>query len=179
MGKTLVNKTDISASLGHSRSQRIFCLYDFWECARFLGLRAILGLVGLVQSCHRTFLGVSWIQKIFLVVFSWAHNFSRGNFMSESFLSWVFHCSISFFLWLVWWFKDFHLLAAWERVIENRNNKYISNRVFYSKSISVIVSSVNIRKVLHLLNYSCYYAAFICTDCIFSHLFLVLGSLYV
>ena len=50
--------------------------------------------------------------------------------------------------------------------------KYIPNYVFYSKSMSAIVNCDKIRKVLHLLNYLCYYAALVCSSCIFSHLFL-------
>ena len=59
-------------------------------------------------------------------------------------------------------------MAEWEKVAQ----KYFWNYVFYSKSISTIVNSTYITKVLHLLNYLCYYAALVCISCILSHLFL-------
>ena len=70
------------------------------ECAKFTGLRAILGLAGLVPSCHHAFVGISSNQsfsgeyyvgpKFFLVGISWFQNF----------LSWLFHGSKVFFSWL-------------------------------------------------------------------------------
>lgn len=97
---------------------------------------------------------ISWYfvgPNLFLVGTSWSNIFSRVYFVSPTFflvsISWVQF----FFSWLISWFKDFQLLAAWERMTENRN-KYISNHVIYSKPISTTVSSVYIREVFHLLN---------------------------
>ena len=59
-------------------------------------------------------------------------------------------------------------MAEWEKVAQ----KYIWNYIFNSKSISRIVNCNYITKVLHLLNFLCYYQALVCTTCIFSHLFL-------
>ena len=62
-----------------------------YECAKFIGSSAIVGLVGLVPSCHRVFVGISWVQI-----------FSRGYFVGPIF----------FFSRLISSFKDFKLLAA-------------------------------------------------------------------
>ena len=104
--------------------------------------------------------------------------FSYGYFVGPKFFSWVFHGSKFFLVGISWvqfffsrlisWFKDFQLLAAWERVAENRN-KYNSNRLCYSKSISIISSSVCIRKILHLLSFVLFYFLVIAS---------VLGSLH-
>ena len=122
------------------------------ECVELSGSRIIVDLVGLVAQYHRAFLSVTWVQNFFL---------------------WIFRGSTFLFQWLIPSFKDSQFLAASERVTENRNRyKYTSNRVFYSKSISAILSSVYFRKVLHLPNQLSYYAAFICTNCVLVIFFL-------
>ena len=56
------------------------------ECAKFLGSRAILSLVGVVPSCHRAFVGISWFPRCFLV----------GISLVQKLFSWVFCGSNSF-----------------------------------------------------------------------------------
>ena len=56
------------------------CLH-FKECAKSRGSRAIVGLVGLVPSCHRTFVGISWVPNFFSWVFRGSQIFSRGYFV--------------------------------------------------------------------------------------------------
>ena len=58
------------------------------EWARFRGSRAIVGLVGLVPSCHRAFVG----PKVFLVRISWAKIFSGGYFVDPRFYD--FQCTL-------------------------------------------------------------------------------------
>ena len=102
--------------------------------------------------------------KFFLVVISWVPNISSSVFRWSQF----FFVSIS-------WVKIFFLMAdlliqrfpvASYMKKSDRKQKYTSNYVFFSKSIIAIVNSVYIGKVLHILNYLRYYAAFICTNCI-------------
>ena len=58
----------------------------FSECVKFCGSPAIVGLVGLVPSCHRTFVGPTF----FLEGISLVQNvFYRGYFVSPDFFSWV------------------------------------------------------------------------------------------
>ena len=68
---------------------------------KFHGSRAIVGLVGLVPSWHRAFVGISWVQNFFSWVFRGSKIFSRGYFVEPkffvvgilwlwNFLSWVF-----------------------------------------------------------------------------------------
>ena len=73
--------------------------------------------------------------------------FSRGYFVGPQSFSWVFVGSEFFFLWVlcgsnfffsrfISWIKDFQLLSAWARVIRTEIQKFISNHVFFSKSIN-------------------------------------------
>ena len=63
------------------------------ECAKFCGWRAIVGLVGLVSSCHRGyfvgpkyfFLWVFHGSEIFLVAISWVSNFFSWEFQESDF----------------------------------------------------------------------------------------------
>ena len=104
--------------------------------------------------------GVSQIQNFFWYVFGGSKMFSRRCFMGP-----IFFVVANFVI---------------QRVsIVGCIIKSDRNCVFYSRSISTIASSVYIWKELHLLNQPYYYAAFICTNCIFSHLFSsVIGSLH-
>ena len=90
--------------------------------------------------------GISWVQNFFLVGISWVWNFFSWVFRGSKIFSWVrnffsrvFRGPI-FFLYLISWFKDFNLLAAWARVTKTEIQKYISNHVFFSKLISTVVN---------------------------------------
>lgn len=58
----------------------------FYKSAKFRRSRAIVGLVGLLISYLRTFVGSWWVQNFFTWVFRWVQNF----------FSWAFHWSITF-----------------------------------------------------------------------------------
>ena len=80
---------------------------QLFECAKFRGSRAIVGLVGLVglvPSCYRAFVGISWAQYFFLWVFRGSQVFCCGYFVGprfflvgiswvQDFFSWVFRGS--------------------------------------------------------------------------------------
>ena len=77
---------------------------QLFECAKFRGSRAIVGLVGLVPSCYRAFVGISWAQYFFLRVFRGSQVFCCGYFVGprfflvgiswvQDFFSWVFRGS--------------------------------------------------------------------------------------
>ena len=146
----------------------VFHAYDKWECAKFRGSRAIGGLVGLVPSCNRAFVGISWDQNIFLVGTRWSETFSRGYFVGQNFF-------LKSILWAQFfpyrWFRDSNILGCWLHEQEWQKQKY--------KNTSQTTYSFYIRKVLYLLNYIRYYAVLICSNCIFRHLFSsVLGSFH-
>ena len=67
------------------------------ECAKFLGLRTIVGLVCLVPSCQRTCLRGYFVgPKCFL----------QGTLYVQNFFSLVFRGSNFFFSWIISQFKD-------------------------------------------------------------------------
>ena len=96
----------------------------------------VLDLLGRMScvSCRRTIVP-SWIfcgsnifsrgyfvaPKFFFVGILWLRNFFSWVFRRSEIFLWLFCGSKFFFLVLISWFKDFRLLAAWERVTENRN----------------------------------------------------------
>ena len=95
----------------------------------------------------------TWVRNLFSWVFGYfvgTKFFLLGISLAENFFSWVFRGSESFsreyfvgpffFSGLISWFKDFQLPATWEGVTETEIQKYISNHVFFSKSISTIVN---------------------------------------
>ena len=127
--------------------------------------RGSCGFSVMVSSCIRGYfvdpkiflVGISLVQSFFSWVFcgfqffflgsSRDQIFSRGYFVGPQSFSWVFVGSEFFFLWVVCglnfffsrfisWIKDFQLLGAWARVIRTEIQKFISNHVFFSKSIS-------------------------------------------
>ena len=138
------------------------------ECAKFRGSRAIVVLMGLMPSCHRAFVGISWVWNFFSWIFRGSKIFSRGFFvglkfflvgtssvqnfprgylwvqnffvgiLGPNFFWWVFPGSNYFFWWLISWFKDFQLLAALARVTKTEMKKCTSTHVFFSKSISTM-----------------------------------------
>ena len=138
------------------------------ECAKFRGSRAIVVLMGLMPSCHRAFVGISWVWNFFSWIFRGSKIFSRGFFvglkfflvgtssvqnfprgylwvqnffvgiLGPNFFWWVFPGSNYFFWWLISWFKDFQLLAALARVTKTEMQKCTSTHVFFSKSISTM-----------------------------------------
>ena len=70
------------------------------EYTKFCGSRTIVSLLGLVSSCHRAFVSltfflviISWVQYFFFSVFCRCKIFSFGNFVGPKF----FHVDI---LWL-------------------------------------------------------------------------------
>ena len=94
---------------------------------KFHGSRAIVGLVGLVPSWHRAFVGISWVQNFFSWVFRGSKIFSRGYFVEPkffvvgilwlwNFLSWVFRGSKVF--WWVFVGPKFSLKGiSWIRIV--------------------------------------------------------------
>ena len=79
---------------------------SFRECAKFRGSWAIVGLVGLVLSCHCALVGISLVENIFLWVFRvpdifWrgSQTFSRRYFVGPIFFLSVFRGS-QFFSWV-------------------------------------------------------------------------------
>ena len=121
------------------------------DCAKFRGSRgAIMGLVGLVPSCHCAFLATSWIQNFFLVGISWVQNFLvgiRGSeifsfryFVGQNFFSREYFVNPIFSLSLISCFREFRLLAIWARVTKTEIPKFISNHGFFSKLISTIAN---------------------------------------
>ena len=68
------------------------------ERAKFLGSCAMVGMLGLVPSCHRAFLG----PKAFFMGFSWVRNvLSFLYFIGDpNFFTWVFRKSNFFFSWV-------------------------------------------------------------------------------
>ena len=113
------------------------------------------------------FVRISWFQNFFSWEFCWSEIFSLGYFVGSIFFL------VANFVIQIWWLISLFVVVASMRKNgrKQKNIKYISNRLFYSKSIYRIVSSVYIWKVVQLLNKLCNYVAFICTYCIFSHLF--------
>ena len=93
---------------------------------------------------------ISWYfvgPNFFLLGTSWSKIISHVYFVGPKF----FVGSVCF-SWLISWFKGFQSLAAWEESKKTEVNKYISNHVFYSKTISMTVGSVYMREVFYLLN---------------------------
>ena len=112
------------------------------ECAKFSGLRAILGLVGLVLSCHCAFVspkyflvGILWVQiflslvlrgskKMFFVGFSSVQTFFLWIFRrSKIFFSWVFRGPI-FFLVANFVIQGFSVVGCMKK--SDRKQKYIN-----------------------------------------------------
>ena len=69
----------------------LFHDYNIFECAKFRGSCAIVGLLGLVPSCNRAFVGILWVQFFFSWVFRGFKIFSCGYFVGLK----VFLVSIS------------------------------------------------------------------------------------
>ena len=122
------------------------------------------GSSAIVPSCiYRYFVG----PKCFLLSISWARSFFSSVWIS---FVWVFRGD-KFFLVADFVIRKFSVAGCIRKNNRKQIEIYISNRVFFFKSISKIVHSVYIRKVFRLINYLRYYQALICTNCIFSHLF--------
>ena len=64
--------------------------FPIYECAKFSGSRAIVGLVGLVPSYQRSFMGSSRVINFFPWVFRGSQIFSQGHFVGPDFFSSVF-----------------------------------------------------------------------------------------
>ena len=164
----------------------------------FHGFKIFLVGISLVQNLFSLvfhgskifFVGILWVQNFFLWVFSGFKNFfslvpkffswvfcgseifSRGYFVGHKFFLVGISCVENFFSWVFRWFKIFSCgyfvifsclsqEKQWYRNISETACS-IPNRFPY------FVNFIYIRKVFHLLNYLCYYAALICTY-IFSH----------
>ena len=133
--------------------------------------------LGLVSSCHLP----SWVFRV-------SKTFSRGYIVGTKYflvhISWApkffsFFMGLNFFLAHISWVQVFlpgqfyfQLLAVWEKGTYKYIYVYLKLRILFQIDFKNIVNSACIRKVLHLLNYLSYYAAYVCTSCIFSHLFL-------
>ena len=92
------------------------------ECAKFRGSRAVVGLVGLVPSCHCAFVGVSWVQ-----------DFSRGYFVGLKFFLVVISWVQSFFLVVISWVQNF-LLGI-------RGSEIFSREYFVGQSFFLVSNS--------------------------------------
>ena len=70
----------------HTVFYEVFFISDkqLFEFAKFRGSR---GIVGLVSSCHRTFVSISWVQYFFKWVFRGFKKFSRGQFRNFQLLA--------------------------------------------------------------------------------------------
>ena len=110
--------------------------------------------MGFVPSCHRAFMGISCVQNLFSWIFCWSKIFSCGYFERPKF------SLVGIFIFTCWPHEK-----KWHRNISQTT-------FFYSKSISTIANGAYIREVFDLLNYLCYFAALVCTSCIFSRLYL-------
>ena len=127
----------------------------------------------IVLSCvfrrSNTFLRGFFVgTKFFLVWISWVRNF----------LSWVFR-GFNFFLMANSWFKDFRLPAVWERVTENKNIEiHFKPRIHFQTGFNNCQLFI-FEKCIIYYKLVTLYAAFICTNGIFRHLFSsVSGSLH-
>ena len=118
------------------------------EYAKFRGSHATVALVDLVPSRHRAFVGISCVQISPLGI-SWAQNFFSWLFRWSRFSLGYNRRSKIFSL---GYFVGPKFLGCRRKCEKTEIQRYISNRVFYSKLISTIVSSVYTSKVLHLLN---------------------------
>ena len=147
--------------------------------------------------------GISWVQnffswvfrgsKVFLVDISWVQNFSRGYSWVRNFFSWVLSWILNFLVGISWvrnfflvsiscvqfffscgWFRVSKIFSCWLYKRKWQKQKYKNtSQTTYSFLEKCI------RRVLHLLNYLLYYTVFICSNCIFRHLFFsVLGSFH-
>ena len=80
-------------------------IYKIFECAKFRGSSAIVGLVGLLSSCHRGTVP-SWVLKFFSLVFRGSKIFSHGYFVDLKFFLWYF-VGAKFFLVGISWVQNF------------------------------------------------------------------------
>ena len=88
-----------------------------YECAKFSGSCAIVGLVGLMPSYHRAFMGSSWVINFFSWLFRGSSIFSRGYFVGPQFflvgILWVpiffrgYFVGLKFFLVGILWVPNF------------------------------------------------------------------------
>ena len=162
----------------------IICLsHVFKECAKFRGSRAIMSLVGLVPSCHRFFVGISWVQNFFSWVFHGFNIFLVGISWVSNFFSWVFRGSKiflvgtsnfqnvsrgyflgpKFFLmsisWVQFfsfgWLRDSKIFSSYLHEQEWQKQKYenTSQTTYSFLNRFQQLSIVYIGKLLHLLNY--------------------------
>ena len=124
-----------------------------------------MGFVGLVPSCLRGYLldpkfflevfsRENFVgPKHFLICISWVYFFLEGISCVQNFFSWVLRVVVFFLVGNIV-IQRFSVVGCMKKSDRKQKyrNEYISNRAFYPKSISTIVSSVYIRKVHHLLN---------------------------
>ena len=102
--------------------------------------------------------GISWIPNFFLWAFV-GSVFSRGYFAGPKFFLVCSKFSLV---------GNFVTFSCWQHEKRWRRNISETGWVFFSKSISTVMNSIYIRKVLHLLSYLYFYAALVYTNCIFS-----------
>ena len=169
---------------------------NFLECTKFRGLHSI---VGLVPSCLRGYfvclkfflVGIfhgsknvslsSWVfhgSKNFLVGILWVQNFFWWLFRESEIVFRGYSVGPIFFLVANFVIQRFSI-ASWTRKSDTKQ-KYIntSQTAYSSANRFQQLSVVYIRKVLHLLDYLCYYSAFIRSNCVFSHLFSTVLDLF-
>ena len=169
---------------------------NFFECTKFRGLRSIVGLVpsclrgyfvseifsrgyfSRVQKCFPFLLGISWVQKFSRGYFEGPKTFSGGYFVSPK-LFFVGILSVQFFFLVANFVIQRFSIVSWARKSDTKQ-KYIntSQTAYSSANRFQQLSVVYIRKVLHLLDYLCYYSAFIRSNCVFSHLFSTVLDLF-
>ena len=85
-------------------------------------LHTIVGLVGLVPLCHSTFVGISWVQIFFSLVFRGSRIFSRGSKNVFVGILWVqknfSRVFCEFKLWFFWLFCGSNIFFVADFVIQ-------------------------------------------------------------
>ena len=65
-----------------------------------------MGLVGLVQSYHHAFLGISWVRTFFLLGIPWVPNFYSWVFCGTEMFSYGYFVGANVFLVGVSWLQN-------------------------------------------------------------------------
>ena len=104
--------------------------FHIYECAKFSGLRAIVGIVGLVTSYHRAFMGSSWVINFFPSVFCGSSIFSHGYFVGPDLFRGYF-VGLKFFLVGILWVPNF---SSWVF----HGSQIFSRRYFAGSKFSLV-----------------------------------------
>ena len=123
-------------------------MYIYFECGKFRRSRAIVYLVCLVPYCHDAFVGVSRVRDFFSWVFVGLKVFRVGVSFVRSFSWWIFCGSESFshgyFVGLIFFLEvDFVIQRFfWATETKAEMQKYISNHILFSKTISKTIKKI-------------------------------------